>query len=273
MSGRAFVLIEGAGNRFALADGFAEPPPEDPAEVARALAGRVDGLLLLDPPTPGAAPARGARGELVARARMTLYNTDGSRPEACGNGLRCIAAVAVEEGHVPPQPFAIETDAGPCAMEVTCENGHVVRARAGIGAVRLGEPFTIEHAGVEHEVHPADVGNPHAVVFVPAVASAPLAELGPAVAGHPRLPHGANVEVASPIGAALLDVRVWERGVGETGACGTGACAAAVVAAVRRDLAPPIDVRMPGGVLRVSWSDIGEVLLEGPVRRLGMIRV
>jgi len=278
MNTRPFILIEAAGNRFALADGFEEAPPEDPAALARALAGRVDGLLLLDPPSP---EGLGAASDLPVRAKMTLYNADGSRAEACGNGLRCIAAIAVEEGHVPAVPFAIETDAGPRSMEVEVEHGRVIRARAGMGRVELGEPFVFEHAGVAHDVYPADVGNPHAVVFVDDVAATRLAELGPALENHPRFPHRANVEIATPVELGedretpelpVLDVRVWERGVGETGACGTGACAAACVAAARRDLAPPIDVRMPGGLLRVSWSDLGAVRLEGPVRRLGIIR-
>jgi diaminopimelate epimerase len=282
VSGRPFVLIEAAGNRFALADGFAEPPPDDAAGIARALAGRVDGLLLLDPPSGNGPVAVGAEGELAVRTRMTLYNADGSRAEACGNGLRCIAAIAVEEGHVPAAPFAIETDAGPRSMEVEVEHGRVVRARAGMGPIALGEPFVFEHAGTAHDVYPADAGNPHAVVFVADVAATDLEDLGPALEHHQRFPHRTNVEIAnrvnpSPglglIGFAGIDVRVWERGVGETAACGTGACAAACVAAARLGLAPPIDVRMPGGLLQVSWSDLGSVHLAGPVRRLGIIRV
>jgi len=274
--GREYLLVEAAGNRFALADGFALPPPDDPAAVARALAGRVDGLLLLEMPSADAKPAETPRGALPALARMILYNADGSRAEACGNGLRCIAAIAVEEGHVEPATFAIETDAGPRSMEVWQEQGRVVRARGGMGALTLGEPFRFEHAGAEHEVHPADAGNPHAVVFVDDVANADLASIGAALEHHPRFPNRTNVELARVVAAepdrATLEVRVWERGVGETGACGTGACAAAVVAAARRDLPPPIDVRMPGGVLCVGWTDLASVHLEGPVRRLGTIR-
>jgi diaminopimelate epimerase len=254
---REFFLVSAAGNRFALADGFRAPPPGDPAAVARRLAGRVDGLLLLDP-APGG-------------VRMTLYNADGSRAEACGNGLRCIAAVAVEEGHCEPPALMVVTDAGTRRVEVELERGRVARAAAEMGPVELGTPFAFALEGLALEIHPARVGNPHAVIFVPDAESAPLGVIGPAVERHPRFPERANVEVVSRAGGAGIAVRVWERGVGETAACGTGACAAACVSAARLGLAPPIDVRMPGGLLRVAWTDLQGVTLAGPVQREGTI--
>ena len=252
------ILVSAAGNRFALADGFRGGPPRDPAALARRLAGRVDGLLLLDP-APGG-------------VRMTLYNADGSRAEACGNGLRCIAAVAVEEGHCDGPALLVATDAGTRRVEVELARGRVARAAAEMGPVELGKPFALELEGLALEIHPARVGNPHAVVFVPDAASAPLGVIGPAVERHPRFPERANVEVVSRAPEGGLAVRVWERGVGETAACGTGACAAACVAAERLGLAPPIEVRMPGGLLLVDWSDLESVTLAGPVQREGTIQ-
>jgi len=250
-------LVSAAGNRFALADAYQGGPPADPAALARRLAGRVDGLLLLEP-APGG-------------VRMTLYNADGSRAEACGNGLRCIAAVAVEEGHCPGPALLVATDAGTRRVEVELARGRVARAAAEMGPVELGKPFALELEGLALEIHPARVGNPHAVIFVPDAEAAPLDIIGPAVERHPRFPERTNVEVVSRAPGGGLVARVWERGVGETAACGTGACAAACVAAARLGLAPPIDVRMPGGLLRVAWADLMSVTLAGAVQREGTI--
>lgn len=255
---RELFLVSAAGNRFALADGFRGGPPGDPGALARKLAGRVDGLLLLDP-APGG-------------VRMTLYNADGGRAEACGNGLRCIAAVAVEEGHCAGPALLVATDAGTRRVEVELARGRVERAVAEMGPVELGPPFALELEGLALEVHPARVGNPHAVIFVPDAEAAPLGVIGPFVERHPRFPGRTNVEVVSRAAAGGLAARVWERGVGETAACGTGACAAACVAAAHLGLAPPIDVRMPGGLLCVAWTDLSSVTLAGPVQREGTIR-
>ncbi len=250
-------LVSAAGNRFALADAIAGAAPSDPAALARRLAGQVDGLLLL--------------GRAPGGVRMTLYNADGSRAEACGNGLRCIAAVAVEEGHARGPTLLVTTDAGARRVEVERHGARVVRAAAEMGAVELGAAFELSCSGQSLTVHPARVGNPHAVIFVDDVRRTPLAELGPAVERHERFPERTNVELVSRAAAGALDVRVWERGVGETQACGTGACAAAAVAARRFGLKPPISVRMPGGELSVRWETLASVTLVGPVEREGLL--
>ncbi|MEM7307108.1 MAG: diaminopimelate epimerase [Planctomycetota bacterium] len=255
------LLVSAAGNRFAVADGFRGASPDEPAAAACALAGRVDGLLLLDRADAGA-------------IRMTLYNADGGRAEACGNGLRCLAAIAVEEGYVPAGEVAVETDAGLRSVSTELRGGAATEATAAMGPIRLGRAFELEHDGRRLEVQPVDAGNPHAVVWLPAPDAVRLDRLGPAVAGCGRFPAGVNVEVAAPpTEGGPIAARVFERGVGETRSCGTGARATAQAAAERFGSPSPLPIAMPGGVLTILWSGWNDVYLRGPVQREGTIRL
>ena len=258
-------LVSAAGNRFALAD-LCDPGADlavEPARLARSLAGRVDGLLLLE-----AAPA----GEVV----MTLYNADGGRAEACGNGLRCIAAVAMDHGRASGSGVRVHTDAGPRWVEVErSPQGRIEAACAEMGPVVLAEAFPLDHAGRAFEVYPVSVGNPHAVVRVAAadLEGPLLSSIGPALEVHPRFPQGTNVELIVPHARSGLTARVWERGVGETAACGTGACAAARVAShLDEGAGSPLAVELPGGTLEVRWTSWERVQLRGPVLREGRIQ-
>ena len=267
-----YALMSGAGNRFAVFDGFDRGAPEHPVEAARAICAprdeggitpRPDGILLLLPAIAG------------GDCRMEIYNADGSRPETCGNGLRCIAKLAHDRGHVAKTRFTIETDAGPCPTEVHLENGVVTRARVHMGTPRIvardqtlavaisgkGSPSSTVHATL------VDVGNPHCVLVVDDERAAPVTTLGPALERHAHFSNGTNVEfLALRDGGAHL--RVWERGVGETQACGSGACAAAV-AMVARELATwPVRLELPGGTLEVESDGRGGVFLSGPVETL-----
>ncbi len=246
--------IEATGNRFALLDGFALPPPPDPAGLAVALGeGReVDGLLLCLPPRAG------------GDCRMVLHNPDGSRPEACGNGLLCVARFAVERGYAAGPLVRVETDAGSRAVEVVADGGTIVAARAAMGVPRVeGLEERLRVDGSEVRVGVVWLGNPHCVLFVPDVGRAAVGQLGAALEGHSRFLEATNVEFVEPC-AGGLRVRVWERGVGETDGCGTGAAASAVVAVGLRRARSPVAVDMPGGVLRVRW-DGAEVEIEGAV--------
>ncbi|TDJ77130.1 MAG: diaminopimelate epimerase [Planctomycetota bacterium] len=265
------VLLSAAGNRFVLIDARAGGAPRDAAALARALcaaestpAQRRDGLLLLLPP------------EGVGDARLVIHNRDGTRPEACGNGLRCVGFhLGTRDGAAGER--RIETDAGVRAVTIDRDDGERLVVRAELGPARLVErdewlesPGGQDRAG-RVRVTLVDVGNPHCVLFVGDVLAAPVAELGPQLERHPRFPQGTNVEfVAYDDEAHTLDMRVWERGVGETQACGTGAAAAARAATERYELAWPVRVRVPGGVLEVS-GDAECVWLAGPVEREGEI--
>ena len=240
-------FYEAAGNRFAIV--------ERGASVERALDELVrprglDGLLVFGP------------GEAGADCRMEIVNRDGSRPEACGNGLRCIARFAFERGAGPRMTIA--TDAGPRAAHVRCdEEGRVRAVRTTMGVPRV-LAVDAELEGVARPAAIVDLGNPHCVFSVDDVSRAPVSELGPLVEHHARFPERTNVGFAERR-ADHVALRVWERGVGVTAACGTGAAAAAAVLFHRRLAEPPLEVRLSGGVLTVFRGERGELELEGPV--------
>lgn len=271
MGGMYYTLMSGAGNIFAVFDGFKDAPPDNPSDIARAICSprasggitpRPDGLLLLVRPT--------ASGD----CQMQLYNADGSRPETCGNGLRCIAKLAFDRGHVKKPRFIIETDAGPRPTEVTLDHGFVTRARVHMGTPRIlaRDEELILPAGPATPSTPlratlVDVGNPHCVLFVDDERSAPVTTLGPLIEHHPRFPGGTNVEFLA-LRREGTYLRVWERGVGETQACGSGACAAAVAAVARGVVRWPLRLHLAGGVLEVASDGQGGVFLSGPVETI-----
>jgi diaminopimelate epimerase len=258
-----YTLMSGAGNLFAMVDAFADPRPRDPARLAREICGargalqpRPDGLILVGPSERGADCA------------MEIYNADGSRPETCGNGLRCVAKLAVERGYVRRPEFSIETDAGVRSARIELRGDRVVAATIEMGRPRiLATDETISTAGPKVVATLVDVGNPHCVLFVEDERTAPVESLGPELERHPRFPAGTNVEFLARR-SEEWHLRVWERGVGETQACGSGACAAAF-AAVQRGLATwPVRLRLPGGRLEVDMRQDGNVVLTGPVEEL-----
>lgn len=252
MTVSAFEKWEGLGNDFVLVEG----PAPDPDEV-RALCDRrrgvgADGVLSVDLDEDG-------------RPRMVVQNADGSRPEMCGNGLRCVAAWLAERGRIAPDTWTeIATDAGLRAVRVGGEGGVFSVS------VRMGEATFQEDLALPSEpgarFRCASMGNPHAVRFG-AFDERDLARLGPVASTLP--PGGTNVELVRGEGQRL-EVLVWERGVGPTQACGTGACAVAAVAC-RDGRAPfdaPIEVVLPGGPLLVSVArGTFEVTMTGPARR------
>jgi len=246
-----------AGNRFAVLDAF-EREPADPSGLARELCARhgVDGLLLGAPPLAG------------GDCRMLVYNRDGSRAEACGNGLRALARWAVESEHAG-DALVIETDAGP--RRVTClrHGKEIVGARAELGVPRVVErEAVLEVDGRSLRATLVDMGNPHCVLFVPEVGRAEVAGIGSAVERHARFPRRTNVSFVEAGGGRLL-VRTWERGVGETAACGTGVGASAVAALEHGLARSPVEADTRGGRLQVDWNGGASVLtLAGPVEVL-----
>jgi diaminopimelate epimerase len=262
MNSIRYTVMSGTGNRFAVVDGFADPVPDDPSALARAMCApapegglepRPDGLLLVKP----------ARGE--ADCAMEVYNADGSRPQTCGNGLRCVAKLVADRKHVAGERFVIRSDARPCAAEVEREHGRVNRARIHMGDVRLlAARETIDG----HVVARVDVGNPHCVLVVDDERSAPVSALGARLERHSAFPQGTNVEFLARRAGALY-LRVWERGVGETLACGSGACAAAAVAVDRGLASWPVRLELLGGVLDLSSDGRSGVWLSGAVEEHG----
>ena len=253
--------MSGAGNLFAMLDGFDEGEIHDPAGIAIELcapekARRPDGLVLLLPSTRGADCA------------MRIYNRDGSRPEACGNGLRCAAKLAVDRGRVRGDAFTVETDSGIRRVRVLRERGLVTAARVEMGRARiLATDETIAAGSASVAATIVDVGNPHCVLFVEDERAAPVGELGPLLERHTRFPSGTNVEFLASRGG-LWRLRVWERGVGETLACGSGACAAATVLHAKGLARLPVRLELPGGTLEVDLDASGTLELSGPVVEL-----
>ncbi len=258
------TVMSGAGNTFAVIDGFEGPLPRDLPGIARAVARdivpKVDGLLVAARPVFG--------GDCA----MVLYNTDGSRPETCGNGLRCVAKYVADRGLVRSDAFVIETDAGPCPTTIERAEGRVVRARVHMGRPRIvardvGIPLD-ESTFVRATL--VDVGNPHCVLFVDDERTAPVTTDGPRLEKHALFPRGTNVEFFA-IRGGQAHLRVWERGVGETRACGSGACAAAVAAVERGVARFPVRVDLPGGALEIDSDGHGGVFLSGPVEELAQL--
>lgn len=257
-----YTLLSGTGNLFAVVDGFQDALPDDPGELARSLCApvteggiepRPDGVLIVRP------------GRAGRDCAMEVYNADGSRPQTCGNGLRCVAKLVADRGHVASDRFVIESDARPCATEVERRDGRVVRARVHMGPVRL---LGAEESVDGQRVARVDVGNPHCVLIVADERTAPVATLGPLLERHPVFPQGTNVEFLAQRDGAF-HLRVWERGVGETAACGSGACAAAAVAVERGLTTWPVQLELRGGVLTLESDGHGGVFLSGAVEEHG----
>jgi len=267
-----FWKYEGLGNDFVVIEQAAAPALD--ARLAAAICDRhlgvgADGVLIT--------------GLAEGRPFMRVVNADGSVPEMCGNGLRCVALYLVERGLVQGPRFVVDTGAGPHTVEVdgsADERGSrqvlVAMRRASLAAadvLRHGQgefidaPFDVDGRGLKLSC--VSMGNPHAVLFEPVEGHAEMASLGPRIEKDPRFLAGANVGFARMRGEDALDLTVWERGVGFTLACGTGACAAAVAAVEsgRAQRGRPLAVRLPGGTLtiRVGERD-APIAMRGPAR-------
>ena len=249
-----YLKMQGAGNKILVVDQrHNEQLPPGPArlrELASAATGPgFDQLMWVT-----------AADEASNTARYRIFNADGSEVEQCGNGVRCVARALARDPELPSS-FSLESPAG------------LVSARIGeddLVSVSMGSPdfdptrirflaeagaasYTLDVDGRQLEVLAVSIGNPHCVIQVPDVDAAPVARLGPKIEHHERFPERTNVGFMHVVDRRTIDLRVHERGVGETLACGTGA-AAAVVAGQRLGLLDPeVRVRLPGGELVVSW--------------------
>ncbi|MDP8957835.1 MAG: diaminopimelate epimerase [Actinomycetota bacterium] len=242
---KQFVKMEGLGNDFVVLEG----PQHPSAQQVAAWCDRRRGV--------------GADGVLVAtsvdpsRVRMDYWNADGTTAEFCGNGLRCVARLAWDRGWTEGSSFVVETPAGDRPVAV----GHDGEVRALLGSPELQEETEV--AGVS--VRPVRLGNPHAVVLVDDPVRTAVGELGHRIGGDRRFAQGANVEFVTVRSPRLLEVRVWERGVGETLACASGAGAAAAVAHRLGRAEATSTVLLPGGELHVEIDRQG-VWASGPAR-------
>jgi len=259
-----FSKMQGLGNDFILIDARRQPFDPHP-ELIQRLSDRRTGigfdqaLVLEAPHEPG------------TTLYYRVFNADGSEVEQCGNGARCIARLL--DASRPGQEMLLQSAGG--KIRARClENGDVLvdmgvpcfsPEAIPIRAEKEQESYFLQVAGDTRQVGAVSMGNPHAVLKVEQVATAPVAQLGPAICTHPFFPSQVNVGFMEIANKSTLKLRVYERGAGETLACGTGACAAAVMARRWGQTDESVEVLLPGGRLQVSWKGEGHpVWMSGP---------
>ena len=255
----SFLHMHGAGNRILVVDQRSTGLPPPPAAALRRLSAAQSG--------PGFDQLMwvSAASDASASASYRVFNADGSEVEQCGNGVRCIVWMLHAEQQ-QQREFRLEGPTGPVEARVL-DDGRI--------AVNMGPPefaperipfladtvttsYKIDVEGRSIHASVLSMGNPHCVIEVNAVAGAAVAELGPAIEHHDRFPAGTNVGFMSIRDRTHMDLRVHERGVGETLACGTGACAAVVAGHRLGKLDADVAVQLPGGELMVSWRGNAE---------------
>ena len=264
-----FTKMHGLGNDYVCINCFRERV-EDPPGFARALCDRhygigADGLILICP-------------SKVSDFKMEIYNSDGSVAGMCGNGIRCLGKYVYDYRLTGKETLSIETKSGIRNMHLHIQDGKACGAMVDMGVPRLNahsipilsekdlvinEPIEVQKKN--YRMTGISMGNPHAVIFSEEINGISLEETGRELEFHPRFPERANIEFCHVTARDRMEIRVWERGVGETLACGTGACAA-VVASVLNDLTDEeVIVKLLGGELSVRWDrKVNHVFLEGP---------
>ena len=264
-----FTKMEGLGNDYVYVNCFKETL-ENPESTAVKVSDRhfgigSDGLILIKPSD-------------VADFCMDMYNADGSRSEMCGNGIRCVAKYVYDKGLTDKTNISVETLAGIKYLDLMVEDGKVSMVTVNMGAPELvpakipvksdkeilvSEPITV--ADEDYKMTCVSMGNPHCVVFVDDTKQFPLKKVGPLFENHELFPNRINAEFIQVLDKQVVNMRVWERGTGETLACGTGACAA-TVACILNDLTDEeITLHLLGGDLQVRWDrEENFVYMTGP---------
>lgn len=264
-----FTKMHGLGNDYVCINCFRERV-EDPSGFARTLCDRhygigADGLILICP-------------SKVSDFKMEIYNSDGSVAGMCGNGIRCLGKYVYDYRLTGKETLSIETKSGIRNMYLHIQDGKACGAMVDMGVPRLNahsipilsekdlvinDPIEVQKKN--YRMTGISMGNPHAVIFSEEINGISLEETGRELEFHPRFPERANIEFCHVTARDRMEIRVWERGVGETLACGTGACAA-VVASVLNDLTDEeVIVKLLGGELSVRWDrKVNHVFLEGP---------
>jgi diaminopimelate epimerase len=257
-----FSKMHGLGNCFVLIDDRAGQVTgvAEPAELARAVCDRnfgigADGLILV-------------RDSERADLEMQIINEDGSEAEMCGNGIRCFARFAIDEGITERTELTVETPAGLMRTRVLDDGrvevdmGPPALASEDVTAAPEEGRVSIELGGRDYTF--VSMGNPHAVTFVDGF-DFDWELVGAAVETDAAFPNRTNVHFVNVIGPREAELKVWERGCGVTMACGTGACAAIVAGVIEGKLdREPIAVHLPGGDLEIHWSDDDHVMMTGP---------
>lgn len=255
-----FTKMHGIGNDYVYMD-CTKGGLKNPSETARFVSDRhfgigADGLILI------------CKSE-TADFRMDMYNADGSRGEMCGNGIRCVGKYVYDYGLTDQTEITVETLAGIKYLTLYVDNGKVSKVQVNMGEPVLEAdriPVNAEKSPVigesvfvcekEWKMTCVSMGNPHAVVFLDTpVREFALSEVGPHFENHERFPRRINTEFVRVLGEDRMEMRVWERGSGETYACGTGACASAVAAVLNGWCKRKVTVELLGGDLEIEWRE------------------
>ena len=264
-----FTKMHGISNDYVYVNCLAESVP-NPAETARLVSDRrcgigSDGLILILP-------------SAIADFKMEIYNADGSQAEMCGNGIRCVGKYVYDRGLTDKTTLTVETLGGIKTLQL-----HLMQNQVDTVTVDMGEPILepakipvlsdldrvvdapVVVAGQTYNITCVSMGNPHAVVFLPEIDSLKLEEIGPAFEYHKMFPKRINTEFIRVIDDHTLQMRVWERGAGETWACGTGATASLVAAALCGKTGREAELRLRGGNLQIRWdAGTNHVFMTGP---------
>jgi diaminopimelate epimerase len=261
-----FTKMHGLGNDFVVIDAIHQTPRLEPESIKK-LADRhfgigFDQLLLVEKPvSPN------------ADFKYRIFNADGGEVSQCGNGARCFARFVRDKGLSAKDEVRVDTDAGQLLLKFDSDGQITVNmgtprhrpAEIPLLADQEADTYQASAGGETYSFGAVSMGNPHAVLLVPDVDSAPVATAGRLLEAHPIFPARANIGFMQIVDRGHIKLRVYERGAAETLACGSGACAAAVIA-IERDLVDRcVLVELPGGTLKISWAGRGEpVLMTGP---------
>lgn len=263
--------MQGIGNDYVYVNCF-EETVQDPSAVARFVSDRhfgigSDGLILIKPSD-------------VADCEMEMYNLDGSQGAMCGNGIRCVAKFVYDKGIVRKKNLSIDTKSGIKYLSLTVKNGKVSTVEVNMGSPVLmanqipvvsdteqviDQPLEVN--GKTYRITAVSMGNPHAIVYMDDLENLDISTLGPQFENHLAFPDRINTEFVKVIDRHTLQMRVWERGSGETLACGTGACAVAVASVLNGlvDGDRPVTVKLLGGDLQIFWNRQEDlVYMTGP---------
>lgn len=268
----SFYKYHGLGNDFILVDNMNNSVKDVP-ELARKMCRRLfgigaDGLIL-------------AENSSTADIKMVIYNSDGSRAEMCGNGLRCFTKFAYERLDIRKSIMVVETDAGILKAEVSSEDRIVTAVKVNMGrpvfesekipCTIKGNPVMNREIALEgrtYNITSMFLGVPHTVVFTDEIGDEEVVRNGKIIENACFFPGKTNVNFVKIESSREVTLRTWERGAGYTYACGTGACASVVAGILNGLLEENVLVHLRGGDLNISWPDRGEVFMEGPAEEV-----
>ena len=264
-----FTKMQGCGNDYVYVNGFTEEIKDKPAFV-RAVSDRHfgvggDGAIFINPSD-------------VADFEMEMYNADGSRSEMCGNGIRCVAKFVYDKGMTDQQQISIVSAGQIKYLDLDVKDGKVANVKVNMGAPILrakdvpvistmeesvDEPIVVQDK--EYRMTCVSMGNPHAIVFMDDVANLEIEKIGPYFENHEVFPNRTNTEFVEVVDRSHVNMRVWERGTGETLACGTGCCATVVACVLNGLTDTTVTVKVLGGEILIEWDrEANLVYMTGP---------